>query len=216
MSSKIFLAHASEDKPLVRQLHADLRRHGLDPWLDEIDLMPGQNWKIEIERAIADAAIFLACLSQRSVGKKGYVQHEFRSALVAYAHRPPDSIYLIPVRLDGCEMPDLRIPDLGLSLTDYHWVDLFEPDGLNRLVETIRVALREAQGPKKPLKHPIGLAESAEPFSETGPDVISAADKGHRAESVPARMASRNPTIAAAIITGITAIVAAVIMAPWL
>ncbi|MGB7946524.1 MAG: toll/interleukin-1 receptor domain-containing protein, partial [Candidatus Binatia bacterium] len=66
--NRIFLAHASEDKPAVRKLYADLKHHGFDPWLDEIDLLPGQVWKNEIPKAIADAAIFLACISAQSCG----------------------------------------------------------------------------------------------------------------------------------------------------
>lgn len=38
---RIFLAHAREDKPQVRKLYADLEAGGLDPWLHEIDLLPG-------------------------------------------------------------------------------------------------------------------------------------------------------------------------------
>jgi len=102
----------------------------------------GQAWKVEIPKAIRDAAVFLACLSSRSVAKVGYVQNEFRLTLSSFAQRPPGSIYLIPVRLDDCEVPDLQIPDLGLGLRDVHWVDLFAENGLDRLVR----ALREGAG----------------------------------------------------------------------
>ena len=85
-------------------------------------------------QAIRAGRLFLACLSSRSVGKIGYVQNEFRLALSAFGERPPGSIYLIPVRLDDCEVPDLQIPDLGLSLQDIHWVDLWEEGGFDRLV----------------------------------------------------------------------------------
>jgi hypothetical protein len=33
-SRRIFLAHAREDKELVRQLYRDLKAHGFDPWLE--------------------------------------------------------------------------------------------------------------------------------------------------------------------------------------
>jgi hypothetical protein len=97
--SRIFLAQAREDKLLVRGLYADLKARDLDPWLDEVDLMPGQIWKEEIPKAIRQAGVFLACLSSQSVGKVGYVQNEFRQALAGFGERPPGSIYLIPVRL---------------------------------------------------------------------------------------------------------------------
>jgi formylglycine-generating enzyme required for sulfatase activity len=137
---RIFLAHAREDKPEVRRLYADLKARGLEPWLDEFDLVPGQIWKVEIPNAIRQAGIFLACLSSRSVEKVGYVQNEFRLALSAFGERPPGSIYLVPVRLDECTVPDLQIPDRGLSLQDIHWVDLWQEGGFQRLVGAIEDA----------------------------------------------------------------------------
>ena len=71
---RIFLAHASEDKEPVRRLYHDLKARGFEPWLDEMDLVPGQVWKTEIPKAIRQAGVFLACLSTRSVKKVGYVQ----------------------------------------------------------------------------------------------------------------------------------------------
>jgi formylglycine-generating enzyme required for sulfatase activity len=138
---RIFLAHAREDKLQVRKLYFELKAQGLDPWLDEVDLMPGQIWKEEIPKAIRDAGMFLACLSSRSVGKIGYVQNEFRLALSAFGERPPGSIYLVPVRLDDCEAPDLQIPDGGLSLRDIQWVDLWQEGGFDLLVNAIEHAL---------------------------------------------------------------------------
>ena len=131
----------AKTKPQVRKLYADLTARGLDPWLDEVDLVPGQIWKEEIPKAIRQAGIFLACLSSRSVGKVGYVQNEFRLALSAFGERPPGSIYLIPVRLDDCDVPDLQIPDRGLSLQDIQWVDLWQEGGFDRLVRAIEHAL---------------------------------------------------------------------------
>ncbi len=138
---RIFLAHAHEDKAQVRRLYHDLKARGLDPWLDEDDLLPGQIWRDEIPDMIRDADIFLASLSSRSLSKRGYVQNELRTALDAFGERPPGTIYLIPVRLDDCQIPDLQIPDRGLSLRDIHWLDLDRDDGFDRLIEAIEIAL---------------------------------------------------------------------------
>lgn len=122
MASKIFLAHAREDTAQVRKLHADLKARGFDPWLDKVDLVPGQIWRVEIPKAIRQAEIFLACPSSQSVGKDGFVQNEFRLALLALGARPSGTIFLIPVRLDDeCDVPDLQITDLGLSLRETLW-----------------------------------------------------------------------------------------------
>lgn len=140
MRARIFLAHAHEDKPQVRKLYADLKASGFDPWFDVEDLLPGQLWKQEIPKAIRDASAFIACLSSRSVEKSGYVQNEFRLALSALAERPPESIYLLPVRLDDCRVPDIAIPDRGLSFGDLHWVDLWENGGMERIIRALNRA----------------------------------------------------------------------------
>lgn len=49
---QVFLCHSSGDKDAVRTLYQQLRREGVKPWLDEEDLLPGQNWDQEIREAI--------------------------------------------------------------------------------------------------------------------------------------------------------------------
>jgi peptidoglycan hydrolase-like protein with peptidoglycan-binding domain len=173
MASKIFLAHAKPDKPQVRRLYHDLRTRGFDPWFDEEDLEPGQIWKVAIPEAIHQAGVFLACLSSRSVGRVGYVQNEFRLALSALGSRPFGTTFLIPVRLDECDVPDLQIPDLGLSLRDIHWVNLWQEGGFERLVRALDKALKkpnEAQRlPASSVALPLGIAPHA-------PDHIAADD----------------------------------------
>ncbi|NJO36702.1 MAG: TIR domain-containing protein [Rhizobiales bacterium] len=147
---RIFLAHAREDKKEIRRLYRALEERGYRPWLDEIDLIPGQIWKEEIPRAIQSATVFLACLSQKSTSKVGYVQSEFRRALAGFAERPPGSIYFVPVRLDECELPDLQIPDFGRSLRDIHWVDLWTEGGLDRLLVAIDHAIDRREDLHRP------------------------------------------------------------------
>lgn len=41
---RVFLCHASTDKPIVRELYGQLLAEGwIDPWLDEEKLFPGQD-----------------------------------------------------------------------------------------------------------------------------------------------------------------------------
>lgn len=136
---RIFLAHVTEDQAKAQQLYDQLEAEGFLPWMDAVDLMPVQNWRCDIPRDVKNAAICLTCFSKRSVANKEYVQQKFRHALWAYADVPPNTIYLIPIRLDDCEVPDLRLPELKLDLRNLHWVDLFEPDGFDRLVAAIRL-----------------------------------------------------------------------------
>jgi formylglycine-generating enzyme required for sulfatase activity len=147
---QIFLAHASEDKPAVLALHDRLKQAGYKPWLDKKDLIPGQNWRSVIPNAIADSQLFIACLSQRSIAKQGFVQREFKMALNQYADRPPNSIYLIPLRLDECDIPDLRQEEYGLNLRDLHWLDYWEEDGFEQLERAIGYQFKlEPEEPKQ-------------------------------------------------------------------
>jgi TIR domain len=50
--ARIFLCHASEDKPQVREVYRRLKAEGFEPWLDEENLLPGQLWDQEIRRAL--------------------------------------------------------------------------------------------------------------------------------------------------------------------
>ena len=134
---QIFLAHASEDKELVVELYNRLKQAGYKPWIDKKNLIPGQNWRSVIPRVIKESQLVIACLSKNSISKQGYVQDEFKIALNQLASMPPDSIYFIPLRLDECEIPELRQNEYGLNLKDIHWLDYWEVDGFEQLERAI-------------------------------------------------------------------------------
>ena len=206
--NRIFLGHASEDKPRVRELYHQLKAQGFSPWLDAVDLMPGQNWRIEIPNAIKSAGIFLACLSKQSIAKQSYVQREFRYALSAYAERVPGSIFLIPVRLDECEVPDLRLPELELNLRDLHWVDLFDADGFERLLQSIGHELSMVASEPSKKAPPTYISEASLP--------ISSSERSESPQPSIAATRASNPTIKAAWIGAGAVIVAGLFTSPWL
>jgi formylglycine-generating enzyme required for sulfatase activity len=127
---RVFLCHASADKPVVRDLYRHLVRDGVDVWMDEVRLLPGMDWKLEIPRVVQKADAIIICLSSQSVTKEGYVQKEIRFALDAADEKPDGTIYILPVRLDACEIPS--------RLARWQWVDLFSSDGYRKL----RISLR--------------------------------------------------------------------------
>ena len=126
---RVFLCHASEDKKSVRDVYRLLEESNVDPWLDEKDLLPGQDWKLEIREAVENADIILVFLSDTSVNKIGYVQKEIRYAIDAAYEQPEGSIFLIPVRLEECSLPS--------RLSDWQWVDLFEEHGTELLLASL-------------------------------------------------------------------------------
>jgi tetratricopeptide (TPR) repeat protein len=104
-TTKIFLSHAREDSAKVEHLYQYLKLKGFDPWMDKTDLLPGQDWELEIEGAIERSHFFIACLSGNSVGKSGFVQKELKIALDLLDRQPEGTIFLIPALIESCAIP---------------------------------------------------------------------------------------------------------------
>ena len=131
----IFLCHASEDKPAVRQLYERLQADHFQPWLDEEDLLPGQNWQHEIPRAVRRSHVVIVCLSSRSVTKSGYLQKEIKFALDVLDEQPEGIIFVIPARLEPCEVP--------AALSNLHYVDLYDSKGYSRLKRALELRAQQ-------------------------------------------------------------------------
>jgi len=127
---RVFLCYASGDKPAVRNLYRRLRISGFAPWLDEEDLLPGQDWPLEIPKAVRSSDAVIICLSSRAITKAGYVQKEIKYALDVADEQPEGAIFLIPLRLEECEAPE--------RLQRWHWVDFFQDRGYERLLRALR------------------------------------------------------------------------------
>jgi len=129
----IFLCYAKEDILTVKSLYHNLKQEGLNPWLDIIDILPGQNWKLEIQRAINASSFALICLSQMSVQKKGFLNKEIKWALDRQAEMPEGNIFLIPVKIEDCE--------LNQQFVNIQAVELLKADGYERLIEAVKFQL---------------------------------------------------------------------------
>jgi hypothetical protein len=125
----VFLCHSSGDKQEVRKLYQRLFADGFDPWLDEEKLLPGQDWELEITKSVRGSDVVLVCLSKDSITKNGYIHKEIRYALDVADEQREGTIFLIPIRLEECEFPD--------RLRRWHWVNLFEETGYERLKQSL-------------------------------------------------------------------------------
>jgi hypothetical protein len=130
---RVFIAYVEEDLALARKLYRAFEDNGFRPWLDKKKLMPGQNWPRAIEAAIHTSDFFVACFSRRATSKRGSFHSELRYALFCAAKVPLDEIFLIPLRLDDCAVPN-RISK------QIQYLDLFPEwdSGLNRLIAVIK------------------------------------------------------------------------------
>ncbi len=132
---RVFLCHASQDKPIVRELYQRLNAEGwIDPWLDEEKLLPGQDWDMEINRALRNTDSIIICLSDNAIAKEVYIQKEIRRALDIADEKPKGTIFVIPIRFDDCRPPD--------GLTSWQYVDYFPKENKNKGYERLLASLR--------------------------------------------------------------------------
>jgi len=128
-SLKVFLCYSKDDKPKVRELYYRLTADGFDAWLNDEKLMPGQDWDLEIRREVKESDAVIVCLSNSSITKSGYVQKEIRLALDIADEQPEGEIFIIPLRLEECIVPD--------RLKHLHWVDLFLTKSYEKLKHSL-------------------------------------------------------------------------------
>jgi hypothetical protein len=150
---RVFLCHASQDKPIVHELYQRLNAEGwIDPWLDKEKLLPGQEWELEIEKSVEVADAVIVCLSKSSVEKEGYYQKEIKKVLDVSDQKPEGTIFIIPLRLDDCQPPR--------RLAKWQYVDYFplnqrEPS-YQHLLQSLKMRniklLPEAKKPNTPKK----------------------------------------------------------------
>lgn len=130
----IFLNYAHQDVEPVESLYQKLRQEGFKPWMDKHDILPGEDWALAIKRAVRGCDFFLVCLSSNSVDRRGVLQKEIKMALDLWQGMLGSDIFLIPVRLEKCKVPE--------SLEGFQWVDLFEQDGWEKLLRAIEEGLK--------------------------------------------------------------------------
>jgi hypothetical protein len=140
----IFISYSrAHDRKCVRELyetlHSFLEVRGCKVWLDEEEILGGQLWEEEIGTTIAKSHVVLVCLSKQMLASRGYVHRELQQALVVQQEMPAGRIYVIPVRLDECDVPS--------PLRKFHWVNWFEDFGKRLLLKTLEHALEDKPPP---------------------------------------------------------------------
>ncbi|HUG34890.1 MAG TPA: SUMF1/EgtB/PvdO family nonheme iron enzyme [Anaerolineales bacterium] len=168
---RVFLCHSSHDKPVVREVYQKLSAIGwIDPWLDEKKLLPGQDWNMEIEQAVESSHIVLVFLTNNSVNKEGYIQRELRLVLEVALNMTEGAIFVIPLRLEDCELPR--------RLRAWQWLDYFPPESRTEAFERLLASLKiraTKLGMEDSLFHKVGRVESTpEPPREPDPVIALA------------------------------------------
>jgi hypothetical protein len=125
----VFFTYAHHDKKTVFKLYQRMVKDGINVWLDSEKLEPGQNWQHEIRKAILKSDVVLVCLSNKFNEQQGYRHEELKLALEK-AKLLDDQVFIIPVRLEKCDLPE--------CLHHLHRVDLFEEGGYQKLLHALQ------------------------------------------------------------------------------
>lgn len=129
-ASRVFLCYAHQDRETVHKLYERLVRDGIQVWLDVERLRPGQDWEREIRKAILKSKVIIVCLSREFNKRRGYRHEELKIASEKAKFLSSGEIFIIPVRLEKCDMPE--------SLQHLQRVDLFEASEYKRLIQALR------------------------------------------------------------------------------
>jgi hypothetical protein len=152
----VFISYLREDRGRVDCLQAVLEQAGIRVWRDTKDLWPGQDWKVEIRRAVMAGSIaFIACFSEHSDFRvASYQNEEIILAVEQMRLRVPGQDWLIPVRFAECAIPPFDLGG-GRLLDSLQRIDLFDGSwelGIPRIVGAILRISQARGGPI--LRHP--------------------------------------------------------------
>ncbi len=136
----VFLSYVREDQELIAKLALDLRKAGVEVWLDRDRISPGQRWQLAIQGAIEDGVFFIACFSSNYESRnRSYMNEELILAAKELRLRPVERAWFIPVILSDCSVPQLEIGP-GETFRDIQWVDLRKEwdKGIRSILNTIQ------------------------------------------------------------------------------
>lgn len=122
----VFISYCHENKDLVDRLCHTLISKGVDIWIDWDNLEPGIPWRQAIQKAIQHGDFFIACFSKEyNVRDTSFMKEELSIAIEILQQNPFDRIWFIPVKLNDCQIPDIKIGE-GRTLQELQYVNLYE------------------------------------------------------------------------------------------
>lgn len=140
----VFLCHASADKPRVQTLAEDLRAAGVDVWLDEERIGPGDNLALKVSEGLGLSSHIVVCMSERFFTST-WVQHEWSTLFNREIEDRRTRV--IPVLID--DFPKVIPPSFAL-LAAKRYIDLRGPGRSSGMTLLARWILDENAGVPEP------------------------------------------------------------------
>jgi sRNA-binding protein len=131
--ASIFISYSHADKALAKALATQLEKRGLRVWIDEGELKIGDSLIERIATAITEIDFFLALVSQSS-SQSNWCRKELALAVTGELGR--EGVKVLPVRVDGVEMPP--------ALTDVFHLEL-DAGNVEEVADKIAAAIPQHQ-----------------------------------------------------------------------
>jgi len=105
--NKVFISYVGDNYDAAEELYDLFQNNDLDPWLDKKKLKIGQDWNLYIQEAIEKSDFIVMLFSTKSVLKRSFYQKELRTALRLVEEKLPTDIFILPVKVEDCEIPEV-------------------------------------------------------------------------------------------------------------
>lgn len=126
MDKNVFIANVTENDDFAIQLHRFLGEHGIKCFQYKIDLLPGENITQETENKIKNSDHCIICFSKElNDREKTDMRREIYKAIAETNERKPNSKFIIPVKVNQCEIEDFKI-NPNNSIRDLWYANFYE------------------------------------------------------------------------------------------
>jgi hypothetical protein len=157
-----FISHSHSDKPFAKRLFDTLQGHGIRCWLDEKQMLPGDDIHEQVDRGIQLWDKVLLCCSRQSLAESWWVNSEIERAFskeqALMKERGQKILALIPLDVDGYLISGqwrsgLAQPVLSRFVADFRGWD-GKHETFESAVERVILALRADDGGRPPAPKP--------------------------------------------------------------
>jgi TolB-like protein/Flp pilus assembly protein TadD len=136
MDSRVFISHASKDKPIADAICEQLESAGIKCWIAPRDIEPGSDWTEGIIQGIDSCRVFVLVFSESANGSE-HVRREVAKAVSL-------GLAVIPFRTEEVNLSS----SLSYFLGTVHWLDAITPPlskHLKALTERVKRLLANSQ-----------------------------------------------------------------------
>ena len=97
MEQQYFFSYSRKDADFVIKLASDLKKAGINVWVDKLDILPGARWDDSIEKGLSNASGMLVVLSETSIQSENVMDE------VSYALEKGKRV--VPLLMQNCDIP---------------------------------------------------------------------------------------------------------------